>query len=861
MKKNIITVVLFFLFCNLSAQVRLQNENIDVVFSQTSDGYKIEKLLVKDKNGVWQNYGSTTSGEYLLLFSAEKPSEEPLDIKDGKESLKNFPEEAFKYVRPKFQRAISEVPMNTAGETLYFYPDKVKQENGSLLFTKNTEWGQFSALWSLDSKFSNDINVKLSFTPSKDGYYSMVTPTIATVKEKDLGWATVPGWFQGNTINKRFINSYAYAQELPKYPVLCRESTTTTMASIMSTKNGLTLAVIPEAGQDRDPYEKDKITQLTWRIALSHMNRKAELTPTAYSPVLGQVNSEVKAGEMREFKVRYTLQPSDWYEVYKHAIYDVYKLDESLKLKSTKQSLVNRVLSMHRYVMNDTLSLWRVEDYNGVKIGAQSYLGGVVGSDKDAMKNSDMAAVWMLAQLTDDKELKEQRLPYMRNFKAEQQQKQKGFFQGAARGQYYLSKKKDFVEEWGSHFEPIGLTYYTMLDIGNILLFEPEDKEMRSLLRLGADRLLAWQKKDGSFEVAYDRKSTKPIYTDIKDLRPTFYGLVVAYKMLGDKKYLDAAVRGADWFVKNAVEKGSFLGVCGDARFVNDFATGQSAQVLLEMYDLTNDGKYLDAAVNTAKIYTSSIYTHPIPSKKEKKIKGKMLEDWEISQVGWSFEHGGSMGSAVGSGPISLTSHCGMFVRMYELTNDKLFLDLARHAALGRDAHMHPDTKVGTYYWIHFDRGPGPFPHHAWWHIGWIMDYVVAEVEMRSNHDIEFPRGFATPKVGPQLALGHKKGVVYGDSASLVLRHGLVECDNPNMDFITAVGDSETLYVMLLNSQANNISSYVSINPDMLGWDGYSYEGDSDMSFHSNNTIQNKLTIPVSIPEFGLKVLRFKKSK
>jgi len=33
---------------------------------------------------------------------------------------------------------------------------------------------------------------------------------------------------------------------------------------------------------------------------------------------------------------------------------------------------------------------------------------------------------------------------------------------------------------------------------------------------------LKWQKEDGSWEVAYDRNTHKPLFTDIKDLRPTF---------------------------------------------------------------------------------------------------------------------------------------------------------------------------------------------------------------------------------------------------------------------------------------------------------------------------------------------------
>ena len=94
------------------------------------------------------------------------------------------------------------------------------------------------------------------------------------------------------------------------------------------------------------------------------------------------------------------------------------------------------------------------------------------------------------------------------------------------------------------------------MDLGNILLFERDDSLLRSGFRAGAERLLSLQQADGGFAVAYGKHDGKPLFTDLKDLRPTFYGFVVAYKLLGERKYLDAAVRGADWFVRNAVDKG-----------------------------------------------------------------------------------------------------------------------------------------------------------------------------------------------------------------------------------------------------------------------------------------------------------------
>src|SRR5690606_16042265 len=117
----------------------------------------------------------------------------------------------------------------------------------------------------------------------------------------------------------------------------------------------------------------------------------------------------------------------------------------------------------------------------------------------DAIKNSDYGAMWMLANTANDRFLKDSVLPYALNFKLAQQQTGAGFFQGAAMGQYYLAKSKKFVEEWGEFVEPVSLTYYIMLDIGNILLFEPSNRQLRDRLRLGAGLLLKWQKADGSW--------------------------------------------------------------------------------------------------------------------------------------------------------------------------------------------------------------------------------------------------------------------------------------------------------------------------------------------------------------------------
>ncbi|AWI09467.1 glycerophosphoryl diester phosphodiesterase [Ereboglobus luteus] len=659
----------------------------------------------------------TTSGQYTILYSATEPPADPVPPR-FKATGDVFPEPNYKYIMPTRKKSFLPAAFNLAGEQHAFYPsDLATAPDGSRTFTHSTDVADITARWSLDPSFPGDIRVTLTLTARKAGWFSMTTPTLATVDPRDLEWAVVPGYYKGSELNSDLVLSMCYGHGLPDRPVIVGEGSASTLASIITNKAGVTLAVIAEPGLV-DPSSDKRIARERWRLGLSHMTRDSKLSPTLYRPLLGGEGSRLEAGETLALSFRYSLRRGDWFAAVKHATENIYALRDFLALKQPVRSLSQRLHSLHKYVTDDTTSLWHTEQFENKTIGAQAYNGGVVGAnrdksnpaDYDAMKNSDYGAMWMLARITGDPRLVKDRLPHARNFKLVQQQSAPGFFQGAALGQYYLAKSSRFTEEWGDYVEPVALTYYTMLDIGNILLFEPGDAELRERLRLGAERLLAWQRSDGSWVVAYDHATQKQLFTELPDYRPTFYGLLVAHKILGDKKYLDAARRGADWLVENAVKPARFVGVCGDARFAADFATVQIAQGLLDLHELTGETRYRDAAIETARQYVTEIFTHPRATTEAKVANKVPVADWQINQTGLAFEHGSTIGSANGGGPILLASYAGLYVRMAQITGEPLFKDLARASALGRDAFLDPKTQVASYYWSNFNRGPGSFP-------------------------------------------------------------------------------------------------------------------------------------------------------
>ncbi len=859
MKQLINCLLLPLLFsCSLlqkEPDLILENDHLKIGWELREEGYKINEVAIKSE-GKWMTLPNP-SGEYTLIGSETKPEEKSAiqykTILGG-----DFLEEIYKYQYDLWKEQVSPVVLNTAGEALFFFPHEAQQiGEDKILFKEKTDWGTVLITWSLDPKFPQDILIKEEFEVSKDGYYSLSSPVLVTVPETDLEWATVPGYFHGNKLEENLALGYAYGNGVPSTPIVFREQAVSTLSPILSSKKGFTIAVVSNPDQGRDPWQKDKMTHHDWKVGLSHMNRKASLSPSLYFPVLGEIGSEKKSGESLDFSFRFSLSEGDWFETLNHVVYDIFDFKKGLDLRKNRQSLSDRVNKMQGYLTDSVTSLWRVEDYNGLKIGAQAYLGGVVGSDKDAMKNADYGAMWMLANATGSSYLKEKVLPFALNFKLAQQQTSEGFFQGAAIGQYFLSKPRIFVEEWGKMVEPIALTYYIMLDIGNILLFEPGNEELKNRLKLGADLLLDWQKEDGSWAVAYSREEEE-IFQDIKDFRPTFYGLLVAYRILKDKNYLDAAVKGADWYLENGVKNGSFLGVCGDARYFPDFATGQTAQAYLDLFDLTGDKRYQDAAIQAAKIYTTYIYTHPIPNQTIKTVNGKQVQDWEIAQAGLSFEHGGTLGSTNFHGPILLASHAGMFIRIHQLTGEPIFADMARAAAIGRHAFVDEKTGVASYYWKGMNAGAGPFPHHAWWQVGWITDYLMAELEFRSNGRIAFPKGFVNPKVGPHLSYGFEAGKIFGEKAVLKMVPDVVSVSNPSIEYVVASSEKgDKLWVTLLNQENKIVNADLQI--DFFALEGARVSGVKVLD-HRGNTIMQQKTIEewtASVPPFGLVIFEF----
>jgi hypothetical protein len=816
MKRSIFLSAIFLMLLHYTAgaqgtDISLSSKQLKVSWTQEKDGWHISSINVAGK--VLAN----PSGAFTIIYLNRKPAANLVD-----EDLE--------------------------GKAYTFYPETAKKSaDGTITFTQKLRFGVMESKWKMDPDYPTDIQVEINVKATLKGSYSIASPTIAVIDPKQMDWGMIPGNWYGREIQPDFNLATKYSQGLPPVPYLAKERNTMTLSPMITTKDKITLAVIPDPGTGADSYEKDSITKGLNKLGMSTMDRHNQLTPVAYAPVLGQVGSMLQAGESSTFKFRYSIQSADWFPVFTHAVNDIYQFSNMLNIQQEKRSLSERVNLMQGYLHNDKKSNWSVWDANGLKVGA------------NGQKNADVGALCMLAYAGNNA-TQQKHLPFVRNYKLAIQETAPGFFNGAAMGEY--SDEDGILSERGNWVEPLYTTYYTLMDMGNMLLFKPNDPELKERVKLAAEKLIAWQHPDGGFDVAYDRFSHQLTFPDLKDYRPTWYGLLIAYRVLGDQRYLDAAKKGADWLVKNAVDKGYYLGVCGDGRNIWDFATAQCSESLLELYKITNNPYYKNAAIEAAKIYATSIFTQPVATRKLKKVGNVEREDWEISETGLSVEH--IKGTASG-GPILISSFAGLFTRMFEITKDSLYLQMARCAARGRDAYVDGENGQSIYYWNGLDnvaRGAKIFPHHAFWQIGWITDYLISETHLRSGGKVSFPSGFMTPKVGPHVSYGFAPGNIYGSSAGLCMAEGLLKSANPNFEYVAALSDKkDKLYVMVLNQSPLAQSGTLALDVSKIG-DGKITRPGKVVTLQGEKTsVNNASGLDLQIKPWGMSVVAIDLSK
>ena len=583
-------------------------------------------------------------------------------------------------------------------------------------------------------------------------------------------------------------------------------------------------------------------------FGLNIRDNAGAVQPSIYGPVPGTDAAKRNAGEPVRFAFRVLVQPGDWYAGYRTAAEEVFRLRDYRH--NVGVSLTDAVFNMIDLLKDDEHSGWwdRAKAFYQIE-------------SKNGSTSASPLALLSLYRLTGDEDIYRRRvLPTM---------------------EFLLSRD-------GPHFSPFPAATGPY-----------EAGGMNGPVHTYATTTFGgfWdlsQRRTAAFEqFAFPAGGVRAPGSD--NHGQLFDEWLARYELTGDTTALDRARALADEYLARQIRQPPMkeLGVAPFffISFVPDW------EGLLRLYEATQERKYLDGAVFGARQLMTGIWTQPLIPEGAVTVHpgGRFEADqlqswrgagkyrlgtprrpndtpehrapaWVLSNVGLGFEQPSTIGGRGVGRLIYQMGWAPKFLRLAELTGDKLFETFARNAVIGRWANYPGYYATGftdlplnpRYPWD----GPDVtdiYYHHIVPHLAWTIDYLVAEASLRSNGKITFPsrreQGYA---YFDSRVYGHAPGKIYeADGAWLWLRRGLVAIDNPQLNYLTARSGKQ-LFLILMNENSRQEKAAIrfsadalKFNPDEVKEVAQLGEGEVTQMLPLRNA-----SAEVAVPSRGLVVLR-----
>jgi hypothetical protein len=186
-----------------------------------------------------------------------------------------------------------------------------------------------------------------------------------------------------------------------------------------------------------------------------------------------------------------------------------------------------------------------------------------------------------------------------------------------------------------------------------------------------ADWLLTQEREDGSFPESWQGETGKVTGASGATTYAAVPLLVRMSKETGEKKYVDAATRAAEYIWTNFGSHGVYIGATGGG--VADKESGMlSTEAFLDLYDCTKEPKWLERAKEAGDYAETYIWLWNVP----------MAPGLPDSELGW--KHSVSTVGVTGIGT-NVPGHVDEYLdwavpyyaRLYKYTGDEHYLDVA----------------------------------------------------------------------------------------------------------------------------------------------------------------------------------------
>jgi hypothetical protein len=632
---------------------------------------------------------------------------------------------------------------------------------------------------------SQDPKITFQFTPRQPGWYSLGYSGAPEIAPEKLVSLWQPLVWQ----ERRF----------PQRSFFSIESMCSVPAVLAQSEGGaFGVAADPKESPFRQPTHKNSLFGVLLR------NAAGKAQPMIFAPVLGLGCSKMEAGASFSFSFRLVLHPGDCLETFRYLARGLYGFHDyrengTCSLNETLENMID-------FAMNDQFCGW-IPDLRG-----SDFSTDIPGS----VKNVSALHPLSIALITDNEEIYRRRALPMTEYMLSRQK-------------YLFMPREDRQNLHASHFMKGPAA---------------EVSELVSLFHMFQGRTEVF--RHHALDL-YD----KPRELNLRMVSEgaSWQNSLALFRLTGERSYLQKAVAGANAYITKRLEAAqvdfSDVHISTGGQFWTDFAPKWVD--LFELYEETKDERYLQAALQGAKLFSTYVWMQPCVPEEDVLINkgGKVgmyyvsrihnpqpmrapeqwVPAWRVSQVGLMPE---ASATYAHNPSVFLAHHAPYMLRLGYLSHDSFFHDLARSAVVGRYANFPGYDSNGEYTTL-YQRPDYPlrpwreltynnvFYNHVWPLIAVDMDFLVSDAYVRSLGQIEFPSRYAQGYAYLQSKVyGDRPGTFYGDkNVRLWLPRKMLRTDTIQANYVAGYGNGN-FYLALLNQSRKPLNVNVKLNPDIV---------------------------------------------
>lgn len=539
------------------------------------------------------------------------------------------------------------------------------------------------------------------------------------------------------------------------------------------------------------------------QFGIALLNRKAELQPQVFAPMPGGIHSQMKAGQVFDFSMNLVVEPLSITKTYERIATGVfgfkdYRSNATVSMNTTLDNLID---------YSKTQYAWFVDSLKGF-----AYSTDVPG----AVKNVSSLNPLELSIVRDDQEMFDKRAyPLM---------------------EFMLSREK----------------FLFAID-SNQKIQSPSRKLRGPIAPLSELQVLSGVfGNNNSFYAAMAKKefgTARIRNLDEEQKGRNWVNAIFMFKLTSDSSYLRLSRSLADQYLKERVD--TRIRQFGDPLFSSNFfwpTFTNNWSALLELYELTGERRYLDAAQDGARHYTLFTWMAPqIPDELVTVNKGgkapmywylkskghqqmyypeEKVPAWRLSEMGLTPE---SSGTSTGHRGIFMSTYAPWLLRIGYHTKDLFLMNVAKASIVGRSESF-PGYHMNTERTTAYEKADFPLHEHKeqsvnsfhYNHIlpmaSMFVDYLVSDAYVKSKGRIDFPSDYIEGYAYLQNKFyGAKKGKFFPfENVQLWMPSRLLRIDNIALNYISAK-KGDTLLLAFMNQSQKPVSTQVAVDASRVG--------------------------------------------